>query len=69
VDDKEIKYRDESGEEVSEIVDTETLDKKMNDADKVYGVDGDKKDKAAYLADGPGDQPDEPPTGERNDVS
>ncbi|HVF53744.1 MAG TPA: hypothetical protein VNC78_09095 [Actinomycetota bacterium] len=65
-DEKEVKYRDESGKEVSETVDAETLDEKMNEAEAVYGVDGDKKDKAAYLAQEPGDKPDENPTGERN---
>ncbi len=65
VDDKEIKYRDESGQEVTEKVDAETLDEKMNEADAVYGVEGEDKDKAAYLAQGPGDTPDEEPTGRR----
>jgi hypothetical protein len=64
-DDKEIKYRDESGHEVTEKVDAETLDEKMEEADAVYGVEGDDKDKAAYLAKEPGDTPDEPVTGER----
>jgi hypothetical protein len=64
-DEKEIKYRDESGEQVTEKVDAETLDKKMNEAEKVYGVEGDDKDKAAYLAADEGDRPDEPVTGER----
>jgi hypothetical protein len=65
-DEKEIKYRDDSGEEVTEKVDAETLDKKMNQADAVYGVDGDEKQKAAYLAQSPDDKPDEPVTGERD---
>jgi hypothetical protein len=64
-DEKEIKYRDESGEQVTEKVDAETLDKKMNEAEKVYGVEGDDKDKAAYLAADASDRPDEPVTGER----
>ncbi|HYI46297.1 MAG TPA: hypothetical protein VE174_12640 [Actinomycetota bacterium] len=64
-DEKEIKYRDESGKEVSEKVDAETLDEKMNQADAVYGVEGDDKKKAAYLAQSPDDKPDEPVTGER----
>lgn len=64
-DEKEIKYRDESGDEVSKKVDAETLDKKMNEADSVYGVEGDEKRRAAYLAQGPDDKPDEAPTGER----
>ena len=65
-EEKEIKYRDESGEEVTEKVDPKTLDEKMNEADAVYGVEGDDKDKAAYLAQEPGDKPDEEPTGERD---
>lgn len=64
-DEKEIKYRDESGNEVSEKVDPETLDKKMNEADAVYGVEGDEKRRAAYLAQASDDKPDETPTGER----
>jgi hypothetical protein len=66
-DEKEIKYRDDSGREVTEKVDAETLDDKMNEADKVYGVEGEDKNKAAYLSQGPGDQPDETPTGTRGD--
>jgi hypothetical protein len=65
-DEKEIKYRDESGQEVSETVDAATLDEKMNEAEAVYGVEGNTKDKAAYLAQDPEDQPNEQPTGERN---
>ncbi len=38
----------------------------MNEAEKVYGVEGDDKRRAAYLAKEPGDEPDEEPTGERN---
>lgn len=64
-DEKEIKYRDDSGNEVTEKVDPETLDKKMNEADAVYGVDGEDKRRAAYLAQEPGDKPDEAPTGKR----
>ena len=64
-DEKEIKYKDDSGNEVTEKVDAETLDKKMNEAEAVYGVEGESKDKAAYLAQEPGDKPDEPITGER----
>jgi len=64
-DEKEIKYRDDSGEEVTEKVDAETLDKKMDEADEVYGVPGDDKSRAAYLAQEPGDKPDEPVTGKR----
>jgi hypothetical protein len=64
-DEKEIKYRDDSGNEVTEKVDPETLDKKMNEADAVYGVEGDEKRRAAYLSQGSDDKPDEAPTGER----
>ncbi len=65
-DEKEIKYKDESGQEVTEKVDAETLDEKMNEADTVYGVSGEDKRRAAYLAQDPDDKPDEEPTGERN---
>lgn len=64
-EEKEIKYRDDSGEEVTKKVDPETLDKKMNEADAVYGVEGEDKRRAAYLSQGEGDTPDEPVTGER----
>lgn len=64
--DKEIKYRDESGAEVSETVDAKTLDKAMDEAEAVYGVEGEKEEKAAYLAQDPEDLPDEEVTGERN---
>ena len=66
-DEKEIKYRDESGQEVTEKVDAETLDRKMNEAHTVYGVEGEEERRAAYLAQEPDDKPDEEPTGERND--
>jgi hypothetical protein len=66
-DEKEIKYRDDSGEEVTEKVDAKTLDQKMDEADAVYGVEGDEKRRAAYLASDDGDKPDEPVTGERKD--
>ena len=64
-EEKEIKYRDDSGNEVTEKVDPETLDKKMNEADAVYGVEGDDKRRAAYLAQDSDDKPEETPTGER----
>jgi hypothetical protein len=64
-DDKEIKYRDSSGEVVSETVDVEELNEKMDEADRVFGVEGENKDRAAYLAGDPDDTPDEPVTGER----
>ncbi len=65
-DEKEIKYRDDSGAEVTEKVDAETLDEKMNEAEAVYGVPGDDKRRAAYLAQSSDDKPDDEPTGERN---
>ncbi|HVM34668.1 MAG TPA: hypothetical protein VM784_04930 [Actinomycetota bacterium] len=64
-DEKEIKYRDESGNEVTETVDPETLDEKMDEADAVYGVEGEEKRRAAYLAEDEADKPDEEITGER----
>jgi hypothetical protein len=64
-DEKEIKYRDESGREVTEKVSAEELDKRMEEADSVYGVEGDDKRRAAFLAQSPDDEPDEPVTGER----
>jgi hypothetical protein len=64
-DKKEIKHRDSSGEVVSELVDAEELDKEMQDADRVFGVDGDKEERAAYVSKDPTDTPDEPVTGER----
>ncbi len=64
-EEKEIKYRDESGEEVSETVDVDTLNEKMDEAEAVYGVPGDEKRRAAFIAEDPGDKPDEPVTGER----
>jgi hypothetical protein len=64
-DEKEIKYKDDSGQEVTEKVDAQTLDEEMNKAEAVYGVDGESKDKAAYLSQGPDDVPEEPVTGKR----
>lgn len=64
-DDKEIKYRDESGKEVTEKVSARELDEKMNEADTVYGVEGEEKRRAAYLSQDPDDKPDESVTGER----
>ncbi len=64
-DEKEVKYRDESGREVTEKVDPQTLDRKMDEAEEVYGVEGDDKRRAAYLSQEPGDEPDEEPTGRR----
>jgi len=64
-DDKEIKYRDASGNEVTETVSAEDLDSKMDEAEAVYGVEGEEKRRAAYLAKDPDDKPDEDITGER----
>ena len=41
------------------------LDEKMNQSSDVYGIDGDEKRRAAYLAEDAGDQPAEPVTGKR----
>ena len=65
-DEKEIKYRDESGKEVTEKVSAEELDEKMDEADAVYGVEGKDKRRAAYLSQGPDDTPDDEITGERS---
>lgn len=42
----------------------ECLDKKMDEASEVYGVEGDEKRRAAYLAESPDDKP-EDATGRR----
>ena len=41
------------------------LDEKMNQSEDVYGIDGDEKRRAAYLAEDEGDKPAEPVTGQR----
>ena len=41
------------------------LDQKMNEAADVYGIEGQEKRRAAYLAQSPGDTPAEPTTGKR----
>lgn len=41
------------------------LDEKMNASEEVYGIEGDEKRRAAYLATDEGDQPSEPVTGQR----
>lgn len=46
-------------------LDPECLDEKMKQADEVYGIDGDEKRRAAYLASDAGEQPAEPVTGKR----
>jgi hypothetical protein len=47
---KEV-VRTEGGQEITEKFDPECLDKKMNEAPDVYGVPGDVKRRAAFLAD------------------
>ncbi len=46
-------------------VDPECLDKLMNEGAQVYGVEGEDKRRAAYIAEDKGDAPDEPTTGRR----
>lgn len=41
------------------------LDEKMNQAEEVYGIDGDEKRRAAYLAEDDDAKPAEPVTGQR----
>ena len=41
------------------------LDQKMNEAEEVYGVEGQEKRRAAYLARSPNDTPDRAATGRR----
>jgi NAD-dependent SIR2 family protein deacetylase len=41
------------------------LDEKMNQSSDVYGIEGDEKRRAAYLAEDSGDRPAEPVTGKR----
>ena len=41
------------------------LDETMNKASEVYGVEGEKKDKAAFVAQDGTESPDEPVTGKR----
>jgi hypothetical protein len=65
-EEKEVKYRDDSGKEVTEKVGAEELDRRMEEADAVYGVEGKDKRRAAYLAQGRDDKPEEPATGERD---
>ena len=48
-------------------VDPECLDKLMNEGGQVYGVEGEEKRRAAYIAEGSGDAPDEPATGRRGE--
>lgn len=43
------------------------LDEKMQASEEVYGIEGDEKRRAAYLAQDEGDQPAEPVTGKRDE--
>jgi uncharacterized protein CbrC (UPF0167 family) len=54
---KEV-FREEEGREVREELCPECLDRRMNSAADVYGVEGETKSAAAYVS----DQPDQPPT-------
>ena len=55
---KEVFLGDGEGEGKKRLeLDAECLDKKMNDAPDVYGVEGQEKRRAAYLAANPGDTP------------
>ena len=51
-------------EEMSSLCPT-CLDEKMNASEEVYGIEGDEKRRAAYLATDGSDQPSEPVTGQR----
>ena len=61
---KEVKR--EGSDEVLRV-DPSCLDEMMNQANQVYGVEGDEKRRAAYIAENPGDAPDEPATGRRGE--
>ena len=61
---KEVFTDSDSGVERQELC-ASCLDQRMNEASDVYGVEGQEKRRAAYLAQSPGDTPDEPPTGKR----
>lgn len=41
------------------------LDEKMEESDEVYGIEGEEKRRAAFLASDDGEQPAEPVTGKR----
>jgi NAD-dependent SIR2 family protein deacetylase len=60
---KEVKT-DKTGDKTLKLCPT-CLDEKMNSAEAVYGIDGEVKNKAAYLATESDDTPGEPVTGER----
>lgn len=48
-------------------LDPACLDEKMNQSEEVYGIEGEEKRRAAYLATDGGDQPSEPVTGKRDE--
>ena len=54
---KEV-FREEEGREVKEELCPECLDRRMNEAADVYGVEGEAKRAAAYVS----DEPEQPPT-------
>ena len=58
---KEVKT--EGSDQVRKLCPT-CLDETMNKASNVYGVEGDEKDKAAFVTEG-SETPDEPVTGKR----
>ncbi len=61
---KEV-FRDSNGGVEREELCASCLDQRMNEAADVYGVEGQDKRRAAYLASSPGDTPDEGATGKR----
>jgi hypothetical protein len=61
---KEVFNDSDGGVERHELC-ASCLDQKMNEAAEVYGVEGQEKRRAAYLAQSPGDTPEEATTGKR----
>jgi NAD-dependent SIR2 family protein deacetylase len=61
---KEVVRDDESGRVTQQLC-PQCLDRRMNEAADVYGVEGEEKRRAAYLADEPGEPPGEPTFGRR----
>lgn len=61
---KEV-FSDEGGDVQRQELCAGCLDQKMNEAADVYGVEGQEKRRAAYLAHSSGDAPDEGATGRR----
>lgn len=62
---KEVFIDRDGGVERQELC-ANCLDQKMNEAADVYGVEGQEKRRAAYLAQSPGDAPREGATGKRD---